>query len=183
MTADLRPGVFLMAYPALPDPNFEGTVVLLCAHSEEGSLGVVLNRPTEISVPSLLDSDHHFQGLEQNVYWGGPVGLNRLNVLHGGSATVTDSLEVCPGVAFGGEIDSLQDGWKSGLPLRFYLGYSGWESGQLEGEIAADVWRVLPASAPLVFEQDPTRLWQMLTAEQDQHYSWMKNLPDHPADN
>lgn len=162
------------------DPNFEGSVVLLCAHSEEGSLGLVVNRPMEIPLSRLLPEEKEFQSYADPLFWGGPVGMDRLHVLHGGDADLEDSLAVGPGIGFGGSLEALAEVWKKGKSVRFFLGYSGWDAGQLEAEMEHGVWHVAPALATDVFGPETAHLWQRLVASSDARYSWLKDQPDDP---
>ncbi len=178
----LRPGVFLLARPSLSDPNFEGAVVLLVAHSQNGSLGLVVNRPTGVPLARVLEEAAPFGEPETALFWGGPVALVHLHVLHGGSGP-EDSLEVCPGVRFGGDLAAVEAARSAGAPVRFYLGYSGWGEHQLEEEMETDTWLVLPASQERVFDDDPGTLWQRLVAASDRRWSWLDRVPEDPSVN
>ncbi|TAH34490.1 MAG: YqgE/AlgH family protein [Planctomycetota bacterium] len=182
VSADLQPGVLLLADPSLTDSNFEGSVVLLCAHGAEGSLGLVLNRPLDFRVDQVLEDPGPFQGEEAPMLWGGPVGLDRLHVLHAGAAGA-HSFAVCAGVTFGGAMQELLRLHQAGAPVRFFLGYSGWDAGQLESELQADSWRVVPATAEEVFDARVESLWRRLMAAQDARYHWMRHASTDPRAN
>lgn len=182
MGAVLAPGTLLLAEPGLADPNFEGTVVLLCAHGAEGSLGLVLNRPVDLRLDQVISDPGPFRDGAPRMYWGGPVGMDRLHVLHGGAAGPS-SMAVCAGVTFGGDLEELARLHAGAAPVRFFLGYSGWDASQLDAELADSVWRVAPASAETVFDPDPPSLWKRLVAAQDPHYRWLRHAPADPRVN
>lgn len=180
MAALLDKGVLLVADPSLMDPNFETTVVLLCAHSKEGSLGLVLNRSTQLTLDQLLPEESYFRQQPLPVSWGGPVGLDRLNVLHGGRKGGPESAEVIEGVQFGGQLPVLEEVHLTGAPLRFLVGYSGWDSGQLESELEEGAWRVMAGRRPVIFDDDPETLWQRVIATQDPGLTFLRDLPPDP---
>lgn len=182
MGSVLQPGLLLLADPGLADPNFEGSVVLLCAHGPDGSMGLVLNRPLSLRVDQVLENPGPFRDASVPLAWGGPVGLEHLHVLHAGPAG-EHSVAVCAGVAFGGEMEELACLHRARVPLRFFLGYSGWEAGQLEEELRSDTWRLVPAQAPDVFEAPTETLWQRLIAVQDERYAWMRHASADPRSN
>lgn len=157
-------GSFLVAKPALTDPNFRGTVVLLMQHDEEGACGVVVNRPTEV------------EGVAFPVFVGGPCEAPGLFMLHGhpkwtegspASVGPKEGLdrEVAPGI-FVGDAFCFQQATKTlpnqKLHFRVVRGYSGWGPGQLERELAVGVWVITPANAVLLFETPFAELWDRL---------------------
>ncbi|MAW62254.1 MAG: hypothetical protein CMJ94_15665 [Planctomycetes bacterium] len=171
-------GDFLVATELLTDPNFAGSVVLLCEHDEQGTLGLVLNRPLSVRLPELVTGDE-LLGCEAPVLWGGPVKSDALHALKDG-APGPDAVEVYPGLAFGGQLDDLIDAWNEGIEVRFYLGYAGWESGQLDGEIAEGAWHVVRSRPELVFPERPDALWGQLKGELDPAWRHLKHQPRDP---
>jgi putative transcriptional regulator len=158
-TERLRPGVFLYATPGLPDPNFAESVVLLVEHTDEGSLGLIINRPTRIPprevVPEL--GDLRDQGVV--LHWGGPVQPSAVMALlrSGGGR------RVIPGVHLGGDMGELKRAAlrpDAATRVRIYAGYAGWTAGQLADEVRRDTWVIGPADAASVFSADPSFLWR-----------------------
>jgi putative transcriptional regulator len=154
----------LVAMPQLLDPNFRRTVVLLIHHDAEGTFGVVLNRTTEIRAAQLCESievDWHGDP-DAEIHWGGPVQPQTGWVLfeEGDGDEDEDVREVVPGVRFAGSLAVLRR-MASEPPnrLRILLGYAGWGPGQLESELAQGAWLVAPASASVVFSDDPQQMW------------------------
>lgn len=159
-------GKLLVAMPGMGDPRFEKSVILICAHSAEGAMGLIVNRPTpDLTFGSLLDQlsiPKAPTGRDIRVHVGGPVERGRGFVLHsrdyaGGPATMR------VGGAYGMTVtlDILEALAKGEGPERaiLALGYSGWGPGQLEDEIKAHGWLVAEAEADLVFSADDAGKW------------------------
>ncbi|HZT82617.1 MAG TPA: YqgE/AlgH family protein [Gemmataceae bacterium] len=153
-------GSFLVARPLLRDPNFARTVVLLLAHNDDGAFGLVVNQPADVP------------GLPWPLFSGGPCPAPGLILLHGypewveaGEAEAGAAQTVAPGVFLGDascleKANELSD--DGAARFRVFRGYSGWGGGQLEGELAAGAWAVVPATAELVFDTPPDELWDRL---------------------
>jgi putative transcriptional regulator len=165
-------GHFLVSDFDLVDPNFHQSVVLMIDHDEEGAFGLVVNRPSPFTLGEVVEGMDDSPASSIPVYVGGPVQQNALFVLHeespGSPGTDDAPDQPVEGVAFEPATQSLLD-WLKGewadLPeadrpaVRFYVGYSGWASGQLEGELVADAWVVLKATREIVFHPDPAKAW------------------------
>ena len=151
---------FLMAMPGMVDGEFAGTVIYLCEHSPKGALGLVINRPTDLSVAGLLEKiDLKLEiALPQNaaVYFGGPVHTDRGFVLHSPAGSFSSSIQLGQ-LALTTSRDVLQAVAQGNGPekLLVTLGYSGWGAGQLESEIAQNAWLTVPASAEVNFATPP----------------------------
>ena len=145
---------FLIAMPGMLDPTFSGTVVYVCEHSESGALGLVVNRPTDLTLETLFKRiDLHLEIAPlaaEPVYFGGPVQTERGFVLH---ETVADeyssSVQVTEALRLTTSKDVLEAVSSGQGPQRMLitLGYSGWGAGQLESEIAANGWLTVKAGA------------------------------------
>jgi putative transcriptional regulator len=183
---DLRParGVLLVARPHLLDPNFQHTVVLLCDHDDaEGTLGFVLNRPSENSLAEVLQGDHEFRGRRDPVYLGGPVGLDQLAILHR-EPGLPGAVEVLPGVFAGGDAALLGERVREkGTPpseIRFLVGYSGWGKRQLASEMDEETWVLCPARPEWVFDPEPETLWRRVLRSMGGPYAVLANTPADP---
>jgi len=154
-------GHLLVASPHLLDPNFVRTVVLLIHHSEEGSFGVVLNRPAENTVQELWEKvGEGTCGCQERVHVGGPVS-GPLMALH--EDPDLSELEVLPGVHFSAQREHLEHLIQQTDPtFRMFVGHSGWARGQLESEIRQGAWLTTPATAEWVFGA-PMDLWHRVT--------------------
>jgi putative transcriptional regulator len=157
-----KPGVFLYASPALGDPNFVETVVLLVQHDADGSMGLVVNRPTRVPVREAVDALAEIRGLELRLYEGGPVQRDVMLALARTPKRIADAHRVLPDV----QLSSEPKRWKdlardpeAESRLRVYAGYAGWGPGQLARELRLGSWVVAPADARSVFSSDPSELW------------------------
>jgi putative transcriptional regulator len=161
-------GQMLIAMPGMADPRFDRSVVLICAHSDDGAMGLIVNKPLQdLSFRGLLD---HLgiplcpQGREIAVHFGGPVERGRGFVLHtadwprggsDGTMAVPGGLEMTATLDI---LEALAGGRGPGRAL-LALGYSGWGPGQLEAEIARNDWLTAPAAEGLVFGRDDRTKW------------------------
>lgn len=162
----IKKGTFLVATPGLVDPNFAKTVILVCEHNKDGTMGLIVNRPTTITLARILPEELVPKGIRVNAFQGGPVQTDHLLFLHGLEKPGIEQTPVCKGVYLGGTPEALQQALTSGSDpsahVRCFLGYSGWGPGQLENEMKEGAWIVKPASAPEVFAGDPASLWNRL---------------------
>jgi putative transcriptional regulator len=162
---DLRAPVLLLAMPQVVDPFFHRSVILLVHHDDEGSLGFILNRPTEIKVSDILSSmEIAWRGDDEAVaHFGGPVQPQLGSVLF---ATDPDALpeaarEILPGLAITQHVGDLSRlAAVPPLQLRLFLGYAGWGAGQLLSEIVRNDWLTAPASLGLMFGEESDRSWE-----------------------
>jgi len=150
--------------PQLTDPNFGGTVVLLCEHEENGALGLVINRPTPYSLGQIYSGQEieGDGGADEPIHYGGPVQPEMGFVLYAGTATYDSSMEVMEGVRLGTALDILRDiaAGRGPRPFLFFLGYAGWAPDQLEQEIARNDWLVVPATEELLFRTLAEERWE-----------------------
>jgi putative transcriptional regulator len=156
---------FLIAMPAMGDPNFDGTVTYLCKHNDEGALGIIVNRPLDMQVAEVFEQ-LDFEVLDQRqaerpVLGGGP-GQTRMGfVLHQAEQPFDTTLD--PGAAI--KVTVSQDilramaSGRGPWPSVVALGYAGWEAGQLEAELAANAWLSVPASPTIIFDTPFDQRW------------------------
>lgn len=166
----LGKGVFLVAAPSLDDPNFRQTVILICDHSSEGALGLVLNRPTNLLLSEALADVSALQGTSHLLFAGGPVQPDTLLMLFRLRQEPAHSRRVLEGIYLGGDIKDLNRLAAKPEPtegFRAFAGYTGWGPGQLEWEMAQGSWLVAPADAASIFEKNPADLWQELSKGMD----------------
>jgi putative transcriptional regulator len=158
---ELAPGKLLVATPLLDDPNFYRTVVLLCAHDEQQSFGLVLNRPLQVPVADLLPEWRHVVSEPHVVFGGGPVDRARTFAL-GLTRGAADAPWWTPVTAEIGLLHLDEDPSSLGLVegARLFAGYAGWSREQLEAEVAEEAWFVVDATPRDVFTMRPERLWQ-----------------------
>lgn len=184
-SVDLGPGTLLISAPALTDPNFARTLVLMIDTGPEGALGVVLNRPMGLDVREVLGDWADHVTAPAILFSGGPVdeqaalAIGRLDPsaqdaepvgwrpFHDdlGLVDLDTPIELVAGVLVG---------------LRIYAGYSGWSAGQLEAELAEGAWHVVPASSEDPFEPSPERLWQDVLRRQGGRLALLATQPEDP---
>lgn len=159
----------LIAMPALGDPNFHRTVTIICEHSEEGALGIIINRPTGMPLSHILEQLSLEAAspdiADQPVLNGGPVQQERGFVLHEPGGEWDSTLEVSGEIRVTTSRDILTAMANGTGPRRAIvaLGYAGWEAGQLEAEIRANAWLSAPASSEIVFELPFDQRWVAAT--------------------
>ena len=157
---------FLIAMPSLQDPNFSKTVTYICAHNEEGAMGIVINRPLDLSLGEVLNQmdlepgDEDISG--QTVYHGGPVHTDRGFILHRPGNAWSSTLPVTSNVAVSTSRDILGAISNGTGPqdVLVALGYAGWGSGQLENEMSNNAWLSGPADLNIVFSTAPGDRWR-----------------------
>ncbi|MFK7938118.1 MAG: YqgE/AlgH family protein [Roseovarius sp.] len=160
-------GKLLIAMPGMSDPRFAHSVVFMCAHSPEGGMGLVINKPTgELQLSDLLEQlsiSMEAEMLNRPVYFGGPVESGRGFVLHErGYHSSISTMEVDDQFAMTATLDILEDLAQGRGPLKalIALGYAGWGPGQLEGEIAQNGWLTCDATLDLTFETPDVHTWE-----------------------
>jgi len=162
---DFFTGQLLLAMPSLLDPNFSHTVTYLCEHHVHGAMGVVVNRPLELSVADILEhleieaEDPELKG--RRVFYGGPVQPERGFVLHSVEGEWESSFVIQDGFQLTTSRDILQAIARGAGPSRWLitLGYAGWGGGQLEHEVGENAWLNAPASPALVFDLPAEQRW------------------------
>ena len=158
-------GRLLVASRNLLDPNFAETVVLLLAHEAGGTMGVVINRPTDVRLASALPKIDELRGRTDRVYLGGPVSGTMLLILVRAARRPRSSELIFGDVYASGRLSALREALgKPGSTnrLRAYAGHAGWGAGQLKREIARGDWYVATADAQMVFESKPSEIWPTL---------------------
>jgi putative transcriptional regulator len=153
---------FLIAMPSMQDPMFGGSVIYLCEHNERGALGVIINKPTDMTIGTLLDridikisiTPDLRQDTKKLVMFGGPVQDDRGFVLHTPIAHFTSSLKINDNIAFTTSRDVLEAVAQGRGPKNILVsvGYAGWGAGQLEEEIIKNGWLTVLADPEILFE-------------------------------
>jgi len=169
-----------VAGPSLVDPNFRRSVVLVGAHSEEGALGVVLNRSSESTVSEAVPELTAILDGDEPVHVGGPVQPSAIVVLadfedvERAGSLVLDSIGFLPAEVDPDELGELHR-------ARVFAGYAGWAPGQLEDELAEGSWIVEPALADDVFTREPDALWSEVLRRKGGPYGVLALMPPDPS--
>jgi putative transcriptional regulator len=174
---DSYKGHFLIAAKHLRDGNFFKSVVLMIEHNENGAMGLVVNRPLDVTVREALLPHFRLPKTPHPLFDGGPVEENALLILHNSPEYDQELDAIVPGVFVGTSPDildklksSLTGDDDTGFRFRIFAGYSGWGEGQLEGEMSRGDWLTFPASSELVFAEDPYNVWETVLSDfQKQH--------------
>ena len=174
-------GDLLVSEPFLPDPNFERTVVLLCDHSETGTLGFIINKPSSLMLVDLMDSD---DTPNEPTFVGGPVQQDTLHFIHRRD-DVLDGMYLGNNLYWGGDYDKakllLLDGVVTSDQIRFFVGYSGWGESQLESEMRQKSWIISRDASPeLLFKTEPEATWKYVLNKMGGKFSIIANYPVDP---
>jgi putative transcriptional regulator len=162
-------GKFLVADPAMPDPRFAGTVIYMIAHSADGAVGIVVNRPgarrpvADVMRAFGLTPPDGESAAALDLHWGGPVEGDRvLLLLHSEEYKTASTAAIAPGVALSMPKEALEDIAAGRGPRRLLVavGYAGWAAGQLERELEMTGWAVIGGSADLLFAADAAGKWR-----------------------
>ena len=176
-----KKGRILISDPFLPDPYFKRSVVLLVNHDEEGSLGFILNKTVEIN---LNDTELNINDQEHKMYFGGPVQSSDLFYIHKLGSEIEGSTVIKDGIFWGGSFAEIEEKLKTGgiseSDIRFFIGYSGWESKQLEKEIKEDSWLVIDSNLEDILEANSEDLWKNILREMEGRLSVLASFPEDP---
>jgi putative transcriptional regulator len=178
---DSTRGQLLIAGPALLDPNFFRTVVLVVEHSEEGALGLILNRPSETTVEEAVSEIEGLVEPDDPIYVGGPVQPSSLIIL----AEFEDPGQAAL-LAFG-HVGVLASGAAEDPAAisrgRAFVGHSGWGPGQLESELERGDWFLAPATHADTFSTEPDGLWETVLIRKGGRYALVARMPPDPSVN
>src|SRR5438128_643696 len=178
---DSLAGQLLLASPTLADPNFLRTVVLIGVHNDDGAMGVVLNRPSSVSVADAVPQLEEAVGCGEPVYVGGPVQPTSVVVLAEFDDPDPSALLVHEQIGFPAsdmDLDSLS---QSTLRGRVFAGYAGWSGGQLDAEVEHGDWIAQEPIAEDVFTELPEALWSSVLARKGGHYALLARMPLDPT--
>lgn len=176
----LATGKLLIAEPFLHDTNFARSVVMLSEHTEQGTVGFILNRPTMLSLEDLLPE---LSDTNLTIYQGGPVQMDTLHMLHR-MPDLIGGHEISPGIFWGGSYDALTNAIRNHLcdpsNLRLFIGYAGWNEGQLEKELKEGSWLVTDGNPALLFDTATEDTWKKAIFSLGRDFSYLANMPINP---
>jgi putative transcriptional regulator len=159
------PGMFLIARRSLEDPRFGQSVVYLVVHDEDGTMGVIVNRSSDISLSEALPDFEDEQAALHALSYGGPVGMPVILMLVRGQAAARGMAHVAGDIYISGERRVLEEiiaSRKSASEVRFFIGHSGWAPGQLDFELERGSWHVVTADSDAIFSGETESLWPRL---------------------
>ena len=172
-------GKLLLDSGSLGGSFFMHTVVLVCEHTPDGALGLVLNKQSEKTVGEMILADLPEQLNEQELFIGGPVQEGALSYLI--SDDFLPDANVLPNLSLSHSIEEMEDiagSFSKTQKLRVYVGYSGWGAGQLDEEMKRKSWLTHPASVDHVFLPDPSKLWKKIMLEKGGVHRLMADAPE-----
>jgi putative transcriptional regulator len=181
---ELAPGKLLVADRKLKDPNFAGTVILLVTYDDEGSVGLVLNRQSDVPISALLAGVKAAASRQDTAFSGGPVELDSILALARSPKSVRGARHLTGQIYAILNQKALEETLNAGAgpeSLRLYVGYAGWGPGQLDAEVDAGAWHIRNADTNTVFDTDPDTLWERLSRRTDQFIAQLIARPGQTA--
>ncbi len=180
-----KQGNILISEPLMNDFHFGRAVVLLIDHVEsEGSFGIIINKRLNANVSQIVDDFPDFEGA---AYLGGPVADNQLFFVHTLGEVIPESIPIIDGLYWGGEVETLKTLIATGIAneenTRFYLGYAGWDAGQLVSELVRNSWLVGTITPQQLFDLPEETMWQTFVGQAGKEYSMWSRFPKNFEDN
>ncbi len=177
-------GKILIAEPFLNDYYFKRSIVLLIDHNDEGSFGIVLNKPMHIQFNDMVSD---FPAFDAEMFLGGPVKKDSLFYLHRLGDKIDGSVKIMDGVYWGGDLSQIRElimyKQLDSSDIRFFAGYSGWEGQQLESELQRDSWLVSDMPASMLLKSGTTDLWKSVLHKIGGKYAYWTQFPVDPNNN
>jgi putative transcriptional regulator len=177
-------GRILISEPFLMDNYFKRSIVLITEHSEEGTVGFVMNKPINMKVNEIMSE---FPEVDAIVSLGGPVQTNTIHYIHTLGDIIPNSMKVIENIYWGGEFDVIKRLLESGSlnqeNIRFFLGYSGWQSNQLEDELSENAWVVADIRPEEIMAPMNKYFWNKTLNRLGKKYQMWANFPENPQMN
>ncbi len=177
-------GRILISEPFLLDDFFKRSVVLLAEHNEEGSFGIIINKPVKAKFNEIVKD---FPDLDTQLYLGGPVQRDSLFFIHTMGKVIPESMEIIEGLYWGGDIEAVREMITLNKldedNIRFYIGYSGWAPQQLNDELKKNSWVVSNIDTEQLLNTRPNALWKRSLMRLGGDYALWPKFPDDPASN
>ncbi|GAB4190281.1 MAG: YqgE/AlgH family protein [Simkaniaceae bacterium] len=176
----LKRGTFLIASPEINEGVYFRSVILLCEHTVSGSFGLMIDKPMDIELPEELGALENWENSHIQLRTGGPMQPSQMMLLHDIPDIPEQTLQVCPGVFLGGDLQFLQKSLKekNSAPMLLCFGYCGWGPGALEREFLDGAWYLHPAAKEHIFETPPEVLWRTILREMGGKYASLSMIPE-----
>ncbi|MFO7614891.1 MAG: YqgE/AlgH family protein [Bacteroidales bacterium] len=185
-TNNIKParGTILISEPFLWDYFFKRSVILLAEHNEDGTFGVIVNKPIKARFNEVVKD---FPTFNAKVFLGGPVQSDSLFFIHTLGDQIVNSMEIMPGVYWGGDIEQVRELIQIGIlkpsQIRFFIGYSGWSPNQLDSELERNSWVVSHIGVEELLKTTPSALWARSLRRLGKDYAHWIKFPDDPGEN
>jgi len=177
-----KAGRILISEPFLSDTYFKRSVVLLTEHTEEGSVGFVLNKPVDIGVKDILQD---FPAVKSGISIGGPVNTNTVHYIHTLGKIIPESIQVTDTIFWGGDFNIVKELIEAGEvkddQIRFFLGYSGWSAKQLDNEIQDNAWLIAEIGSDAIMKGLKADFWNEVLEKMRNKYKVWANFPENPG--
>ncbi len=177
----INAGTLLIADPFMKDPSFSRSVVLICNHQAEGSIGFIINKLYQKGLKDLM---YDIDDLDIPVYFGGPVNADTIHFIHTCPEYIPNSYTIQDGLYWGGNFETaitlLRDRVIAEHQIRFFIGYAGWSDGQLDNELTEKSWLIHQATTPLVFKTPVEDIWKRALQEKGGEFALLSNYPIDP---
>lgn len=181
---EIKAGRLLISEPFMNDEYFGRSVVLLCEHNEEETVGFILNKPMVLSINEAMED---FPSIEGQMYFGGPVEADMVHFIHRLGNRLPGSFEIGHGIYWGGDFETLafliDTKQVSGGDVRFFAGYSCWDGKQLKRELKERTWIIGEGDLKYLFSEDPDHLWREVLRNMGRQFSVIANFPVDPSFN
>jgi len=178
---NISKGSLLVSEPFMSDDFFKRSVVLLAESTEKGSFGFVLNKPTDINIDDAISD---FPPFNSKLFFGGPSDSDTIFYIHTIGHKLEGSKEIKDGIYWSGDFEQLKfminTGQVTKNMIRFYVGYSGWESKDLKYEIKQKAWITSIVNKKFAFHEKPENLWNNVLKSMGKEYSILTNCPEDP---
>ena len=184
-TLEPNQGDILLSEPTMNDFHFGRSVVLLVDHNaSEGSFGIIMNKSLNVRLKEIV---YVFEDFDAPVYLGGPVAENQIFFMHTLGDLIPDSCKIMDGLYWGGDTDTLNTLIAQGIVnqhnIRFFLGYSGWEAGQLTSELVRNSWLVCKTNSKMLLSTPTDQMWKAFVARMGKEYEMWSRFPKNPEEN
>lgn len=185
MLNNIKPktGRLLISEPFMSNPNFKRSVVLLSEHGADGSVGYILNQVADVILKDVMQD---LWQADNHIYFGGPVAADTLHFIHRAYDKLQSGEPIGNGLYWGGNFETLKILINTNAidesEVKFFMGYSGWENGQLDQELAQNAWMVSEVSyLDLIFGNDDEKLWRDVIVNLGPKYAHVSNFPIDPS--
>ena len=176
-------GRILIAEPFLPGSYFNRSIIFLVEHNAQGSVGFILNKKVDFDIEHFSEEFPKYKG---EIFLGGPVNIESLYYIHSLGNAIPNSIHISDNLYWGGNVNVLKQMVDQEVAneknVRFFLGYSGWDKGQLSDELTDDSWLVSDISPSMVLAPAP-QLWKHMVRKQGGKYILWENFPENPGMN
>ncbi len=177
-------GRLLIAEPFLHDDYFRRAVVLIAEHNEKGTVGFILNKPLDITITEAIPD---FPAFDKFSFFGGPVQRDQLYFIHTMGEKIEGSFPIGNGLFWLGNFEQVKqliaDRKITSSEIRFFIGYAGWEPGQLEKELKEKSWFVANVDPDIIFNVDSSAMWTEVVKQMGEAFAPMANFPEDPSMN